>query len=151
MFRTRAGLMLRACGENPAAVDSVGGNVNRMRYFYTAFSCMMTAIGGAYLTLCYTPSWLEDITAGKGWIAVAIVIFSAWNPLKAAGGALLFGGIGVLALRMQSVGVDIPIYFINMLPYVCTVAILILTTGSFRKAQSTSPKALGVVFDREDR
>jgi simple sugar transport system permease protein len=151
MYRTRAGLMLRACGENPAAVDSAGRSVKRMRYFYTMFSCVMTAIGGAYLTLCYTPSWLENITAGKGWIAVAIVIFSTWNPLKAAGGALLFGCIDVLTLQLQSSGVEIPIFFISMLPYVCTVIVLIITTGSFRKTQSAAPAALGVVFDREDR
>jgi simple sugar transport system permease protein len=151
MYRTRAGLMLRACGENPAAVDSAGGNVRRIRYLHTMFSCMMTALGGSYLTLCFTSGWQENITAGKGWIAVAIVIFSTWNPLKAAGGSLLFGCIVILTVRLQVLGIDVPIQFVNMLPYVCTVVVLIFTTGNFRKKQSISPAALGEPFDREDR
>jgi len=151
MYRTRPGLMLRACGENPAAVDSAGGNVRRIRYLSTMFSCMMTAVGGAYLTLCFTSSWQENITAGKGWIAVAIVIFATWNPLKAAGGSFLFGGIVVLTVRLQVIGIDASIHFINMLPYVCTVVVLIITTGNFRKQQHLSPSALGESFDREDR
>lgn len=151
IYRTRFGLSLRAVGENPSAVDSAGKSVEGMRYGYTCFGCMMAAMGGAYLTLCYSPSWTDQITAGKGWIAVAIVIFSTWNPLFAALGALLFGGIDVLAMRLQTYGLNIPIFFINMLPYLGTVLTLILTTGNFRKKVASTPGAIGKVYDREDR
>jgi simple sugar transport system permease protein len=113
---------------------------------------MLAALGGAYLTLVYTPLWADGMTSGKGWIALALVIFATWNPALVAVGAVLFGGINVLALRIQVAGVAIPSQFLNMLPYVCTILVLIATTGNFGgKRRSASPKALGKPYDREAR
>ena len=152
IYKTKHGLILRAVGENPGAVDALGINVFRLRYIYTAIGAMLAALGGAYLTLVYTPLWADGMTSGKGWIALALVIFATWNPALVAVGALLFGGINVLALRLQVAGVAVPSQFLNMLPYLCTILVLILTTGNFGgKRKSAAPKALGQSYDREAR
>lgn len=151
LYRTRAGLVLRATGENPGAVDATGRSVTRTRYAYVIFCCVLAAIGGAYLSLVYAPSWTNGMTAGKGWIAVALVIFSTWNPALAAVGAILFGGIDVFTIRIQALGVNIPAYFIRMLPYLFTIIVLILYTGNFFSRKSSSPKALGEPYYRESR
>lgn len=152
IYKTKHGLILRSLGENPGAVDALGINVFRLRYLYTAIGAMLAALGGAYLTLVYTPLWADSMTSGKGWIALALVIFSTWNPALVAVGAVLFGGINVLALRIQVAGVSIPSQFLNMLPYICTILVLIATTGNFGiKRRSASPKALAQPYDREAR
>jgi simple sugar transport system permease protein len=151
IFKTRPGLKLRALGENPSALDAAGSRVYVMRYLYIILGCSITALGGAYITLAYTPTWMIGITAGKGWIAAALVIFASWKPFNAALGALLFGGIEVLGTRMQTIGIPISSYFINMLPYLLTVIVLILSTGNFRKTKSPVPAALGQAYDRESR
>ena len=152
IYKTKHGLILRSLGENPGAVDALGIDVFRLRYIYTCLGSMLAALGGAYLTLVYTPVWADKMTSGKGWIALALVIFSTWNPALAAVGAVLFGGINVLALRLQVAGVAVPSQFLNMLPYLCTILVLILTTGNFGgKRKSASPKALGQPYDREAR
>ena len=152
IYKTKQGLILRSLGENPGAVDALGINVFRLRYLYTCIGAMLAALGGAYLTLVYTPLCADGMTSGKGWIALALVIFATWNPALVAVGAVLFGGINVLALRIQVAGVAIPSQFLNMLPYVCTILVLIATTGNFGgKRRSASPKALGQPYDREAR
>lgn len=152
IYKTKAGLILRTLGERPDAADTVGINVFALRYLYTTVSCIFAAMGGAYLTLHYTPLWADEMTSGKGWIALALVIFATWNPLLVAVGALVFGGLTVLALNLQVAGISVPSQFLNMLPYLCTILVLIVTTGNFgKKKRSVSPKALGVVYDREAR
>jgi simple sugar transport system permease protein len=151
VYKTRPGMQLRALGENPAALDAMGKNVFTLRYLYTIFGSAIVAMGGAYITLAYTPSWTDEITAGKGWIAAAIVVFASWNPLKAALGAILFGAVEVFALRMQSAGIAIPSNFLSMLPYVATVVVLILSTGNFRRRRHPMPSAIGINYDREAR
>lgn len=151
IFRTRSGLQLRALGENPAALDAMGVNVFLQRYVYVTVGSGIVALGGAYITLAYTPSWFDGITAGRGWIATAIVVFAAWNPSRAALGALLFGAIEAVSLRMQSSGIPVPSYFLSMLPYIATVVVLILSTGSFLKKHTSAPAAIGVPYDREQR
>ncbi|MDL2214427.1 ABC transporter permease [Clostridia bacterium OttesenSCG-928-O13] len=151
VYRTRGGLRLRALGENPGALDAMGLNVFALRYLYVMIGTIIVAIGGAYVTLAYTPSWAEKITAGKGWIASALVIFAGWNPTRAALGGILFGAIEVLALYIQSAGIPIPSDFLSMLPYFATVAVLILSTGNFRKKRAAMPAAIGAAYDREAR
>ncbi len=151
IYKTRAGLTLRALGENPAALDAVGFHVYLLRYVHVIIGNALVALGGAYITLAYTPNWNTGMTAGKGWIAAALVIFSGWKPVNALLGAILFGGVEVLGLRLQSMGVNISPFFISMLPYLCTVAVLILSTGNFRKSKSPAPAALGQHYDREAR
>ena len=152
IYKTKQGLILRSLGENPGAVDALGIHVFRLRYLYTCVGAMLAALGGAYLTLVYTPLWADKMTSGKGWIALALVIFATWNPALVAVGAILFGGVNVLALRLQVSGVAVPSQFLNMLPYLCTILVLILTTGNFGgKRKSAAPKALGRSYDREAR
>ncbi|MCE5187678.1 MAG: ABC transporter permease [Eubacteriales bacterium] len=153
LYKTRPGLKLRALGENPGALDAAGMNVFGMRYLYVILGNAIVALGGAYFTLAYIPGWQDSITAGKGWIAAALVIFSSWNPAMATVGALIFGGVEVLGLRLQVLfpNIGIPTYFISMLPYVATVLVLILSTGSFRKHRKPGPAALGAFYDREAR
>jgi len=152
LFKTRPGLKLRALGENPAALDAAGVSVYLLRYLYVTVGCAIVAVGGAYITLAYTPAWIEGITAGRGWIAAALVIFAVWNPLFAAAGAILFGSVEVLGLRLQVIGITIPSYFVRMLPYICTVVVLIFSTGSFKKRKASSmPASLGKHYDREER
>lgn len=151
MMKTKPGIVLRSLGENPAALDADGYNVSGLRYLYVIFGCMLTAIGGAYFTLVSTPFWNDEMTSGRGWIAAALVIFSMWNPAVAIIGSLLFSGISVLTNYIPLFLPDIPTYFIKMLPYVCTIIVLIFSTGSFRGKRSAEPAALGTPFNREER
>ncbi|MEW5954445.1 MAG: ABC transporter permease [Bacillota bacterium] len=151
IFKTRAGLNMRAVGENPATADSMGINVFLTRYIYVIAGGMLAGIGGAYLSLAYVPSWMENMTAGRGWIAVALVIFATWNPLSALWGAYIFGGIDALGFRLQALDVMISPYFLKMLPYLFTIAVLILVTRKNLVNRIGSPKSLGVPYDREER
>jgi len=151
MFRTRTGMRLRALGENPAALDAMGMNVFAARYIYVIIGMAIVAMGGAYITLAYTTAWTEEMTSGKGWIAAAIVVFALWNPAKAALGSILFGLIEIVDLRLQSMGIPIPSYFLSMLPYIATVIVLIVSTGNFGKRYNRMPAAIAVPYDRESR
>lgn len=151
LYRTRPGMILRALGENPAALDSVGINVFGLRYAYVMFGCAMTAISGACISLSYTNFWNEGMTGGKGWIAFSLVAFSRWNPAGAVLGAFLFGGISIIGINLQVYLPGIPSQFYSMLPYAATIAALILTTGSFRGRHSQEPAALCQKYDRENR
>jgi simple sugar transport system permease protein len=151
IYKTRPGLKLRAIGANPEVLDSVGVHVFALRYIYVTLGCILCALGGAYVTLAYTPGWNDNIMNGRGWIAAALVIFASWNPAFAALGAVLFGGMEAVGLRMQVMGINISSYFLKMLPYVCTVFVLVISTGSFRKRKLAMPAALGQYYDREAR
>ncbi|AFQ45458.1 ABC transporter permease [Desulfosporosinus meridiei] len=150
MFHTRPGLNLRALGENPAAMDALGLNVFYLRYIYVVVGGALGGIGGAYLSLAYAPSWLENMTAGRGWIAVALVIFALWNPWRALMGAYLFGGIDALGFRLQVLGIQMSPFFLKMLPYLFTVLILVFVVAR-QKGRLTAPGALGLSYDREER
>lgn len=151
IYKTRAGLMLRALGENPASLDTAGINVFALRYAYVMFACAMTAVSGACISLSYTNFWNEGMTGGKGWIAFSLVAFSRWNPGFAVLGALLFGGISIFGMNLQIYLPGIPSQFYGMLPYAATVVALIITTASFRKKHTDEPAALCQIYDREDR
>ncbi|MDD4085124.1 MAG: ABC transporter permease [Acholeplasmataceae bacterium] len=150
LYKTRAGLFLRALGENPAAVDSVGVNVFRLRYVYVVVGGALAGLGGAYLSLAYAPCWLENMTAGRGWIAVALVIFAIWDPWRALAGSYLFGGVDALGFHLQVIGLPVSIFLLNMLPYIFTILVLIIVL--IRKGgRLASPQALSVPYDREER
>ena len=150
LFKTKTGLLIRSVGENPAAADAMGINVFLIRYLSTGFGGMMAGLGGAYLSLSYAPAWLENMTSGRGWIAVAMVIFAAWNPLRALLGSYFFGGIDALGFRLQVAGISASSFFLRMLPYLLTIAVLILTNVRNKK-KSSAPAAMGVPYDREER
>jgi simple sugar transport system permease protein len=146
---TRWGLYIKSTGEKPLSSDIMGVPVLKIRYLSTIFGGFMAGISGAYLTLAYTPLWGDGMTAGKGWIAVALVIFANWNPLLAIFGTILFGGLEALQLRLQPLGVAISPHILNMIPYLFTILILVVL--SFRKKRSNSPSSLGNPYFREER
>jgi len=152
LYRTRHGMHLRAVGEDPAAADACGIPVNRLRFLYTCIGCALAATGGAYITLAFTPSWIEGITGGRGWIAIALVIFGAWRPLPLVLGALLFGSVISLGFVAQIQGWGIPSSFLAMLPYLSTILLMAIPIALRSKAVrnlSASPSALGVPYLRE--
>ena len=152
LYRTRPGLHLRAVGESPRTADAMGVNVTTTRYLYTILGGMLMGLGGAHLSLAYTPGWSENLTGGRGWIAVAMVIFATWNPVRAVLGALLFGSVTAVQFRLQAAGTTIPAAFLGMLPYVFTIIVLVLITWweTFSKRVG-APAALGVPYIREDK
>lgn len=150
-YKTKAGLLLRAAGENPSAVDALGHNIFFIRYVAVIVGGMFAGAGGAYLSLAYSPSWVENMSAGRGWIAVALVIFAVWDPIRALLGAWLFGVIASLGLHLQALGVLIPSYFLQMLPYIFTFVILVITTRETAHRPTGTPAALGIPYSREER
>ncbi len=152
LYKTRAGLHLRAVGENPQTVDAMGVDVAGLRYFYTIIGGMLVGLGGAHLSLAYIPGWTENMTGGRGWIAIALVIFATWNPARAIIGALLFGGVNAVQFRLQAAGTTIPASLLNMLPYLLTILVLILITWweTFGRRVG-APAALGLPYMREER
>ncbi len=151
LYKTHWGLSLQAVGENPAAADTVGINVFRVRYISVIVGGMLAGLGGAYLSLAYAPSWLENMTAGRGWIAVALVIFATWNPTKCLAGSYIFGGLEALGFRIQTRGIDISPFFLQMLPYIATILVLIMATRETKNHRVSSPKALSIPYNREER
>lgn len=150
LYRTSKGLNLRAVGENPGGADAAGINVALYKYVHTMLGGALCGLGGAYLSLVYVPAWQEGVTAGRGWIAVALVIFATWNPYKALFGAYLFGGLDIIGFRMQGLGINVSQYFIDMLPYIVTIIVLVVV--SMRKSKENAPpKALGNPYFREER
>ncbi|HPH02065.1 MAG TPA: ABC transporter permease [Spirochaetota bacterium] len=159
LYRTRMGLNLRAVGENPGAADASSINVSLYKYVHILIGGALCGLGGAYLSLVYVPAWQENVTAGRGWIAIALVIFSGWNPYKALSGAFLFGALSVLPLYFEElmrliIGVPVQLTafwrtVFDMMPYLVTIAVLFLSTLKFRK--NAPPAGLGLPFFREER
>jgi len=150
LYKTSWGMNLRAVGENPGAADAAGVNVTLYKYIHTLLGGALCGLGGAYLSLVYVPALQEGVTAGRGWIAVALVIFATWNPYKAMFGAYLFGGLDIIGFRIQNLGINISQYFIDMLPYLVTITVLVVV--SMRKSKEKAPpKALGNPYFREER
>lgn len=146
--RMRAGLMIRACGENPAAADAMGVNVNRVRLLAVLAGGFLSGMAGSYLSLVFTPGWKEGITGGQGWIAVAIVIFAGWRPWAALAGALFFGFLAALQFFSQATSVHIvPLYILRILPYVLTILTLSLASAMGRTGRA--PMGLGKPYFRE--
>ncbi len=153
MYRTKAGLSLRAVGENPRTATAMGISVSRVRYLYTILGGVLVGLGGAHLTLGYTPGWSENVTGGRGWIVIALVIFAGWNPGRAIFGAIIFGGINAIQFRLQAAGTVIPASFLNMAPYIVTIVVLVIMNvlGRKRKGSFSPPSALGTSFAIEDK
>ncbi len=146
LYKTQFGLHVSAAGENPEAPDNVGVSVPRLRFLCLGIGGMMAALGGAFLTLGHIYMFVEEMTAGRGWIAIACVVFGRWNPKRALWGALLFGAMDALQLRLQAAGVALPFQILSMFPYIA--CILALMTVS-RRAQL--PAALCIPYVRGER
>lgn len=157
--KTRPGLHLRAVGESPAAADALGVNVVLIRYSYTVVGGVLGGLGGASLSLAYSPGWIENMTAGWGWIAIGLVIFAAWDPWRAAFGAYLFGAISRVVFDVQMLPVAglpqvmrvlLTPEFLRMMPYAAVIVILILASREAVRKRIGAPAALGVPYVREE-
>ena len=149
LYKTRLGVTLRSVGENPAAADAMGVNVGLVRYAAVIFGGVMAGIGGAYLSMAYAPAWIEGMTAGAGWIVIALTIFAIWDPRRALLGAYLFGGVRVLQFRLQPLGISPNL--LNMLPFLLTIGVLWLSSGQAAKQRIGAPASLMSAYSREDR
>ena len=146
--RTRPGLHLRACGESPATADAMGVKVTAIRYGTTVAGGALAGLAGGYLSLAYTPAWTEGMTSGLGWIAIALVIFATWHPLRLLAGAYLFGAVDALGFRVQLLGIETSSILLRMLPYLFTLIVLLLITVFQRRGYV--PAALGRPYFREE-
>jgi simple sugar transport system permease protein len=144
--RTRLGLIIRAVGENHDAAHAIGYPVLAYRYLALVFGGAMAGLGGAYLSLVQTPLWVERMTAGRGWIALALVVFAAWRPWRVLLGAYLFGGITVLQLHSQAFGVKVDAQLLSMLPYLATILVLVVISRDKMRVKQTAPACLGKPF-----
>lgn len=149
--RTRAGLALRAVGESAATADAAGTSVVKIRLIAVAIGGFFAGASGAFLTIVLAPGWTEGTTAGRGWIAVALVIFGAWKPGRVLVGSLLFGGLIALEPRLQTFGVEISPILLSMLPFVLTIVVLVLFSIRSRNRPSVAPAAIGHAYRREER
>ncbi len=146
LARTKAGLVLRAVGENQEAAHAIGYPVIAIRYLAVLFGGLMSGLGGAYLSLAYTPMWAENMTAGRGWIALALVVFSTWKPVRVLLGAYIFGGVTILQLHAQGIGIEVPSQILSMLPYLATILVLVLISRDSARLRLNAPACLGKVF-----
>ncbi|GAB2181707.1 ABC transporter permease [Denitratisoma sp. agr-D3] len=146
LSRTRLGLIIRAIGESPASAHAIGYPVIRLRYAMVLFGGAMAGLGGAYLSIALTPMWVEGMTAGRGWIALALVVFATWKPKGVMWGAYLFGGVTVLQFHGQGFGLAIPSEFLSMLPYLATIAVLVFICRDPQTILLNKPMSLGVSF-----
>lgn len=143
---TRAGLILRAVGENHDAAHALGYKVIRIRVLAIMFGGACAGLGGAYLSLIRVPQWTEGMTAGAGWIALAIVVFASWKPWRVILGAYLFGGVTILQLNLQANGLDIPVSYLSMAPYLVTIVVLVIMSADRTRASINAPASLGKIF-----
>ncbi|WGV14676.1 ABC transporter permease [Fuscovulum ytuae] len=143
---TRLGLILRAVGESHDAAHALGYKVTRIRVLAILFGGAMAGLGGAYVSLIRVPQWTDGITAGAGWIALAIVVFASWKPWRVLLGAYLFGGITVLQLNLQAAGARIPVEYLSMSPYLITILVLVIMSSGKGKAALNAPASLGQNF-----
>ena len=144
--KTRVGLILRAVGDNHDAAHAIGYSVVMVRALAVLFGGACCGLAGAYLSLAYTPLWAENMTAGRGWIALALVVFATWRPGRLVLGAYLFGGITILQLHAQGAGWGVPSQIMSMLPYVATIVVLVVISGDKAKIRLNAPAALGKIF-----
>lgn len=145
LTRSRAGLLLRAVGESPESAHAIGYPVIRIRYLATLFSGAMAGLGGAFLSVFYTPMWVEGMVAGRGWIALALVVFATWRPFRVMVGAYLFGGVTIMQLFIQGSGLDInfPSQILSSLPYWATIIVLVIISRNPLSIRLNSPQSLG--------
>ncbi|MEM7694321.1 MAG: ABC transporter permease [Pseudomonadota bacterium] len=146
LFRTRAGLRLRAVGDAPAAAQAIGLNVIGIRVAAVIFGGVCAGLAGAHLTLVYTSQWIEEITAGRGWIALALVVFASWRPGRVILGAYLFGAVTIAQFHAQALGVAVPSQLLSALPYLATILVLVLIAANRRATMVNTPAALGKPF-----
>ena len=146
LYRTRAGLVLRSVGESPESAHALGYPVRRIRLAAVVAGGSLCGLAGAYLSIVYTPLWVEGMVAGKGWIALALTTFATWRPARVLLGAYLFGGVTMLQFYLQGQGVDVPPQFLTMLPYLSTIVVLVLISRNPLWIRVNMPSSIGKPF-----
>jgi len=146
LYRSRAGLVLRAVGESPESAHALGYPVRRIRLAAVMVGGALCGISGAYISVVYTPFWVEGMVAGKGWIALALTTFATWRPARVLLGAYLFGGVTMLQFQLQGAGVQIPSQFLTMLPYLATILVLVLISRNLNFIRVNMPASIGKPF-----
>jgi len=146
LYRSRAGLVLRAVGESPESAHALGYPVRRIRMLAVMVGGALCGISGAYISIVYTPLWVEGMVAGKGWIALALTTFATWRPARVLLGAYLFGGVTMLQFHLQSEGVQVPSQFLTMLPYLATILVLVLISRNKAFIRINMPASIGKPF-----
>lgn len=146
LYRTRAGLVVRAVGESPQSAHAIGYPVVRIRYLAVMFGGACAGLGGAYLAIAYNPSWTEGMTSGRGWIALALVVFATWRPWRVLAGAYLFGGVTLAQFQAQAMGIEIPSQYLSMLPYVATIVVLAIISRDAAVIKLNAPASIGKPF-----
>tara|TARA_Y100000590_G_scaffold461500_1_gene623223 strand:- start:4085 stop:4954 length:870 start_codon:yes stop_codon:yes gene_type:complete len=145
-YKTKSGLILRAVGESHSSAHALGYNVLKIRLLSILFGGSMCALAGSYMSICYAPMWQEGMTAGRGWIALALVVFATWKPGRILVGAYIFGGVTILQMNLQAFGLRIPAQFFNMAPYLATMIVLVLISSNKLRIKLSAPANLTIPF-----
>ena len=148
LSKTKSGLIVRAVGENHNSAYALGYNVIKTRYMTIIFGGIMSSIAGFYISICYAPMWQEGMTAGRGWIALALVVFATWKPWRLLVGAYIFGGVAIMQMNLQAIGVKLPGQFFNMMPYLATIIVLVFISSNKLRLKLSAPASLNIPFEK---
>ena len=148
LSKTKTGLIVRAVGENHNSAYALGYNVIKTRYLTIIFGGVMSSLAGYYISICYAPMWQEGMTAGRGWIALALVVFATWKPWRLLVGAYIFGGVAIMQMNLQAIGVKLPGQFFNMMPYLATIIVLVFISSNKIRLKLSAPSSLNIPFEK---
>jgi len=148
LTKTKSGLIVRAVGENHNSAYALGYNVIKTRYMTVIFGGAMSSLAGFYISICYAPMWQEGMTAGRGWIALALVVFATWKPWRLLVGAYIFGGVAIMQMNLQAIGVKLPGQFFNMMPYLATIIVLVFISSNKLRLKLSAPASLNIPFEK---
>ncbi len=148
LSKTKSGLIVRAVGENHNSAYALGYNVVKTRYLTIIFGGVMSSLAGYYISICYAPMWQEGMTAGRGWIALALVVFATWKPWRLLVGAYIFGGVAIMQMNLQAFGVELPGQFFNMMPYMATLIVLVFISSNRVRLKLSAPSCLNIPYEK---
>ena len=148
LSKTKSGLIVRAVGENHNSAYALGYNVIKTRYLTIIFGGVMSSLAGYYISICYAPMWQEGMTAGRGWIALALVVFATWKPWRLLVGAYIFGGVAIMQMNLQAIGVKLPGQFFNMMPYIATLIVLVFISSNKIRLKLSAPSCLNIPYEK---
>ena len=148
LSKTKSGLIVRAVGENHNSAYALGYNVIKTRYLTIIFGGVMSSLAGYYISICYAPMWQEGMTAGRGWIALALVVFATWKPWRLLVGAYIFGGVAIMQMDLPAIGVKLPGQFFNMMPYIATLIVLVFISSNKVRLKLSAPSCLNIPYEK---
>ena len=148
LSKTKSGIIVRAVGENHNSAYALGYNVIKTRYLTIIFGGVMSSLAGYYISICYAPMWQEGMTAGRGGIALALVVFATWKPWRLLVGAYIFGGVAIMQMNLQAFGVELPGQFFNMMPYIATLIVLVFISSNKVRLKLSAPSCLNIPYEK---